>query len=471
MEACKLISVRRSNRHSLSTPPPSAVSKGSPVTNNILVVGAIYQDTILHVNGFPDEDEKRRAEKIDVRRGGNAGNTVEVLAQFPRITTWLMSSLGNKKVSSSLISDLEIHGVKTSTCVFRKKAVNPSSYIIHNKQNGSRTIISYNDTDDITIDEFKKKIEYASITKTISFADTSATFNWIHFEGRNVENVAKMIDWIDAKASGEGWRGSLTISVEFEKPDREGLDSLLHKVDILFGIEYGARANDILLEDLKSMARPLVILFLPGGRPLLLQNFCTETRVRSSLAIAFCTWGSSGASLFTLTTKEIVHASALPVHQVIDGVGAGDTFIAGIIYTLCRSFTPLNALKFASELASRKVAQNGFHGLAENMLKVWDAAVGSNSNGGAAFSGSSAIAAAQANAGDMRLRMELASNVSVGAVGGRNGNNLCGGGDGRLIERERSKSASSLSKLQPASLETEFHLPATQTSSLTTNSL
>ncbi|RUS23869.1 Ribokinase-like protein, partial [Jimgerdemannia flammicorona] len=369
-----MVKAQTSNRHSLSTPPPSAVSKGSPVTNNILVVGAIYQDTILHVNGFPDEDEKRRAEKIEVRRGGNAGNTVEVLAQFPRITTWLMSSLGNKKVSS----DLEIHGVKTSTCVFRKKAVNPSSYIIHNKQNGSRTIISYNDTDDITIDEFKKKIEYASITKTISFADTSATFNWIHFEGRNVENVAKMIDWIDAKASGEGWRGSLTISVEFEKPDREGLDSLLHKVDILFGIE----------------------------------------------AIAFCTWGSSGASLFTLTTKEIVHASALPVHQVIDGVGAGDTFIAGIIYTLCRSFTPLNALKFASELASRKVAQNGFHGLAENMLKVWDAAVGSNSNGGAAFSGSSAIAAAQANAGDMRLRMELASNVSVGAVGGRNGNNL-----------------------------------------------
>lgn len=68
----------------------------------------------------------------------------------------------------------------------------------------------------------------------MSFADTPVTFNWIHFEGRNIDNVARMIDWIDAKAVKDGWRGSLTISVEFEKPDRERIDTLMDKVGLFW---------------------------------------------------------------------------------------------------------------------------------------------------------------------------------------------------------------------------------------------
>lgn len=55
-------------------------------------------------------------------------------------------------------------------------------------------------------------------------------FNWIHFEGRNAAEEAKMIDYINTM----DWRKNSIISVEFEKPYRKGLETLMQRADILF---------------------------------------------------------------------------------------------------------------------------------------------------------------------------------------------------------------------------------------------
>ena len=49
----------------------------------------------------------------------------------------------------------------------------------------------------------------------------------------------------------------------------------------------------------------------------------------------------------------------------MDAIGAGDTFIAGIIFSLLRNMSLSLSLQLACELASRKVAQQGFSGLAQ----------------------------------------------------------------------------------------------------------
>jgi hypothetical protein len=62
----------------------------------VLVVGQLYQDFILHVDHFPEEDAKKRANNLEIRSGGNCGNTLRVLSQFPGVSAWCMSSLGSK---------------------------------------------------------------------------------------------------------------------------------------------------------------------------------------------------------------------------------------------------------------------------------------------------------------------------------------------------------------------------------------
>ena len=66
---------------------------------NVLLVGQIYLDTILDVDHFPAEDHKLRATRMEQRRGGNIGNTAEVLAQFSRVSVYCMSALGPKDSS------------------------------------------------------------------------------------------------------------------------------------------------------------------------------------------------------------------------------------------------------------------------------------------------------------------------------------------------------------------------------------
>ncbi|CAJ0884719.1 15968_t:CDS:2, partial [Entrophospora sp. SA101] len=57
--------------------------------------------------------------------------------------------------------------------------------------------------------------------------EDGAPFNWIHFEGRNAQEVSKMIDYIDSK----DWRSRAIVSVELEKPYRKGLEILMNKSD------------------------------------------------------------------------------------------------------------------------------------------------------------------------------------------------------------------------------------------------
>ncbi|KAG2221684.1 hypothetical protein INT45_002722 [Circinella minor] len=244
-----------------------------------------------------------------------------------------------------MITQLEGKGIKTSTCIIRKSPT-PSSYIIQSRTTGSRTIISNTSIKDISRDEFAKKIEVDKFTETpISESKRKELFQWIHFEGRNVEQAVQQIDWIDDKARREGWRSTLTISVELEKPDREHIDLLMNKGDVVFFSK--------LFAECRGYNHP--VDFLRAMR-----SHC------KSQAALYCTWGSDGAACLQ-PSGEVIHAAAPRLSQVKDSVGAGDTFIGGVIATLLQGMLYSSSLEFACKLATCKVAQQGFDGLAEAM--------------------------------------------------------------------------------------------------------
>lgn len=66
---------------------------------NVLLVGQVYIDTILHVTEYPEEDTKTRAVDAEQRIGGNTYNTAQVLAQFHHLNVCYMSAAGSRETS------------------------------------------------------------------------------------------------------------------------------------------------------------------------------------------------------------------------------------------------------------------------------------------------------------------------------------------------------------------------------------
>ncbi|KAI1423687.1 putative PfkB family kinase [Xylaria sp. FL1777] len=304
-------------------------------------VGACYLDTILSVPRYPSEDEKLRALSISRRRGGNCPNTLEVLRDLLRdagvlTTLGLIAVLPNQqspaigKIEESLGS-----GVSLQACLFREEFHEPpSSYIIRSAATDSRTIINYNDLPEMTCDEFFR------IADTLNADDT-----WYHFEGRIPDVTLQCMKHLRASHAGA------RISVELEKPGRDGLQELAPEADVVFYSKSWAMGNGY--HDAEECLR-------------------AQAKLAPTALLLCCTWGEQGA--YALEPRTGAYCSIVAFHpegsKVIDTIGAGDTFIAGVLFTFLegrKTWSLEQRLTFANRLAGFKVVQEGFSGLSSHM--------------------------------------------------------------------------------------------------------
>ncbi|KAF9160544.1 hypothetical protein BGX21_000427 [Mortierella sp. AD011] len=313
----------------------------------IFLVGATYLDVIMHVNAFPHEDSKNRAQRVEQRRGGNAANSAEVLGQDPRTKVWYMSSMPSQVASKVLLKALDENNVKTEACVFHPKQLTPpQAYIIAASDSGTRTVVSHSTLPDITVEDFIKKFDAACMRSSSDITELACPFRWIHFEGRGPD-VYKMIDYVESVYIRQGWRHKLTISVEFEKGDRPGIKTLLQQADVCFFSK--------LYAETLGFDRPEDFLSSIG-------DYCKPS------ATLFCCWGAMGAVGLHLESRTRFSSTAGKIDAVVDPIGAGDVFVAGIILALgVRGYDIGRGLRFACELASLKCSQYGFQHLLKSM--------------------------------------------------------------------------------------------------------
>ncbi|PNY24844.1 Ketohexokinase [Tolypocladium capitatum] len=352
---------------------------------HLILVGACYLDTILRkdsagrpvyaspsdppysVPRYPEEDSKLRATSLQVRRGGNCANSLEVLQQLlgghddvrPYLVSCLpeQSSPATRRVIASFGGNTR---VDFRHCIYRHGHTEAaSSYIIRSEESGSRTLVNYNDLPEMTAREFEDIVR--------SFSADQDT--WWHFEGRIPDTTLDCIRML------RNTLPAARISVEVEKPGRQGLPELAAEADVVFYSRTWAENRG------------------HKSAEACLRN---EQRRRGSLGL--CTWGAGGAAALSQPSGGCFRC---PVEEqpggisVVDSasftndppgtgcgrlagpavlqltcsssndsaVGAGDTFIAGMLYGLVCPTTAWGvgrSLRFAVNLATLKVQREGF---------------------------------------------------------------------------------------------------------------
>lgn len=286
----------------------------------ILGVGIATLDVINEVDGYPPEDAEVRALGQRLALGGNAANTLTVLSLLGHDCT-LAAALAAEPDGERIRIELERYRIGTASCRFHAGAKAPTSYVCLNTRNGSRTIVHYRDLPEYGYDDFRR-VELDG-------------FRWVHFEGRNVEETRRML------ARARAVRPRAALSVEIEKP-REGIEMLFDGAGVLLFSRVFAQARG--LDEPQAFLRAMAAL-------------APETDL-------VCAWGEAGG--FALGKDGTPHHSpAAAPERIVDTLGAGDAFNAGIVDALVRGLDLPTALARATELAGAKCAMAGFDGLAQ----------------------------------------------------------------------------------------------------------
>ncbi len=281
---------------------------------NILAVGIATIDIINPVEAYPGEDDEVRAISQRQTRGGNATNTLAVLSQLGHQCYWA-GVLIDEPDAAVIQQDLNAFNIDFSSCSVFNSGKMPTSYITQSEITGSRTIVHHRDCPEFSFSDFKN----------IDFD----TFDWIHFEGRNIDETLQMFQWLDQHYP------DLPYSLEIEKP-RPNIELLFNYPNFLMFSRHYTEAKGL------SSASDL-LQSLPANLS------------------ASCAWGDHGA--WAISNSTIIYSPAFPPVNVVDTLGAGDTFNAGLISALIAQKDLQQAIIEACQLAGRKCGQLGFTNL------------------------------------------------------------------------------------------------------------
>ncbi|KAF7207468.1 ketohexokinase isoform X1 [Nothobranchius furzeri] len=339
----------------------------------ILCVGLVCLDIINVVDKYPEEDTDSRCLSQRWQRGGNASNSCTVLSLLGAPCAF-MGSLASGPVADFILEDFQKFSIDVSLMSEHAQCMSPASMVISNIRTGSRTILHMNSF--IVADFLRREIDVSAVvwqvkgqtpcaccvvcplsgSRTVYLYDTDlpdvtvddfskvtlSHFKWIHWEGRNADEQIKMIQQVETFNSKLPPHQRITISVEIEKT-QEPLYQLFPHGDVVFiskdvARHFGFHSAEAALRGLYA-------------------------RVKKG-AVLICAWAEKGADALG-PDGLLVHSDAFPPETLVDTLGAGDTFNAGVLYSLSNGGSLQDALTLGCRVAGRKCGFHGYDGISQ----------------------------------------------------------------------------------------------------------
>lgn len=281
----------------------------------ILGIGIATLDIINYVADYPVEDSEIRSTGQKITRGGNITNTLTVLSQLNHECFWA-GTLADEPDAETIKKDLKRYSINTRYIQVHSNGKVPTSYIVLNEKNGSRSIVHYRDLPELTFEHFK----------TIPLDQ----FNWIHFEGRNIAQTKLMLTHLNE------YKTVIASSIEFEKY-RDGIEDLYPLSNtLIFSKDY--------------------CLTVSGNDP---EAFLEELHTTYPNKTMILAWGDKG-SYGINKDQGIVFKPAIKQPNVVDTIGAGDTFNAGVIDSFVNRKSLIETLDASNKIAAYKISVSGF---------------------------------------------------------------------------------------------------------------
>ncbi len=277
----------------------------------ILLIGNAIVDDVLTIESYPAEDSEQRALAQRRTPGGNACNSARLLARLGHSVS-LASALAADDLADWLLAELQREHIDCRYCVRHSGYATPRSSIWLNRANGSRTIVHHRNLPELSLAELQR-IDVSEI-------------GWLHLEGRNVDTLRQYLPNLAAIAC--------PISLEIEKP-RPGIEQLCEHAELVVTSSHYLTARNI---DAEACLRELHDIN-PSARLV-------------------CTLGAHGLAGMDAAGR-IIKLGPERVDRAVDTIGAGDSFVAGLIDARLRRLEFAESLAAANRLAARAIQQSG----------------------------------------------------------------------------------------------------------------
>ena len=344
---------------------PNIESSSSKPFATILGLGANALDIIAYVDKYPNPDDKIRTNQLIYTSGGNAGNTLTCTSRL-NILSKLITKIGNDGNGQICLSECEKEGLDISHVIVKKGMASPFTYIISDNEFGTRTCIHTPAEEEVLEEEIND-----SMLEGIDL---------LHLDSRHTKAAIKLATLAKRK-------GNIPIVLDAEKP-RPYFDQLFPLCDVLVT----NNRFPMLYSGIENQDEAMLALFNRGDAKLIITTCGAEgsiLMVRKSyllkvsynfpsptLPISFelpSISSSSSSSLFSSSSVEgnesdssdiiyKIHCNSWPdlsSKEIVDSIGAGDSFIGGIIFSLIKKL-PLDVmLQVGTWVATEKLKSSG----------------------------------------------------------------------------------------------------------------